>query len=108
MVTSTRFGVPRGMYFVGLKYLFRTSEKPRFLSAPGAILYGPVAGGGFAERSWFGVPHGSSAANGSARIVRKSPRGFVSVILIVRPLVLIPGMSPLSVSSNFFAPTIVS
>ena len=28
--TSTLFGFPRGMYFVGLKYLFRTIVKPTF------------------------------------------------------------------------------
>jgi len=70
--------------------------------------YGPVEG---IVPFWIadGVPLGTGAANVSARIVRKSPRGEVSEILIVRLALFtwIPEMSPLSVAPNLAAPRIV-
>ena len=68
--------------------------------------YGPVAGIGVVDWSEFGVPAGTGAANSSATIVRKSPRGFVSLITIVRfaLFVWMPPMSPVSVFENCSAP----
>src|SRR3954454_24773277 len=92
--TSTLSGFPRGMYFVGLKYLFRTIENPRLGSYP-EMRYGPVAGI-VPFRIAVEVLAGTGAAKMSARIVRKSPRGFASLIVIVRFLLLvtIPEMFP--------------
>ena len=68
--------------------------------------YGPVDG---IVPFWiaFGVPAGTGAANRSERIVRKSPRGFVSLMTILPVLLfaLKPPMSPLSGFANCAAPT---
>src|SRR5690242_8978378 len=87
-------GLPRGMYFVGLKYLFRTIVKPRFASKL-EKWYGPVPGI-VPFRICVDVFAGIGAAKISARIVRKSPRGFESLITIVRFLLLVtmPEMFP--------------
>src|SRR5262245_7271224 len=82
------------MYFVGLKYGFRTIVKQR-LGSSFEILYGTVPG---IVPFWIdgSVLAGTGAANRSARIVRKSPRGETSLIVIVRfaLFVTIPAMSP--------------
>src|ERR1044072_6027938 len=92
--TSILSGFPRGMYFVGLKYLFRTIVKPRFASKL-EKRDGPVLGI-VPVRIAVDVFAGTGAAKIRARIVRKSPRGFASLIVIVSFLLLVtmPEMFP--------------
>src|SRR3954447_7698870 len=70
-------------------------------------MYGPVAGGGFVERSCAGVPVGTSDAQGVARMFEKSPCGAFSVTSMVPAAssVLMPEISPFLVLENSSAPT---
>jgi len=84
----------------------RTIVKPRFASKL-EKRYGPVPGI-FPFRICVDVLLGTGAANRSARIVRKSPRGLVSLTVIVRFLLLttMPEMFPpfVGCAANALAP----